>query len=278
MNYIVEIPFAIDILDAATYRCLPGYAPGFVDFTREQPTFGSVIYYLQQEQLGALGSIELHKIHAEVTALHVNGPPKPEDDEAILYVTQTKLAGKVDLFDRVNNLIESGAPAWLVALIIYELVPPEKAAQRSGDDGATMWYLALPRSESLPLFAQVHEVLGTARKALHDKRKEHHQLVLEAFDNRLRDDGFMTISQRLASRASNPPKSDRSKHSTSTGRLPPQPAKDASREEWFEYKRLMGRKFTHKVLAAALGLDDEYVRQLYAMWHAGIEDETSQNT
>src|SRR5262245_51633055 len=141
MNYIVEIPFAIDILDAATYRCLPGFAPGFIDYTREQPTFGSVIYHLRQEQLGALGSIELHKIHAEVTALHVNEPPVPADHEAILYVIHTRLAGKAELFDNVNSLIKSGAPDWLVGLVIYELVPPEKAAQRHEDDGATTWYL-----------------------------------------------------------------------------------------------------------------------------------------
>ena len=278
MNYIVEIPIAIDILDAATHRCLPGYAPGFVDFTREQLTFGSVIYHLRQWQLGALGSIELHKIHAEVTDLHVNGPPTPEDDEAVQYVARTRLAGKVELFEGVNNLIKSGAPAWLVALVIYEFVPPEKAAQRHGDDGATTWYLALPRNESRPLFARLHKILGEARKTLHDKRKEHHLLVLEAFDKRLHDDGFMTVAKRLAPHMSAAPKPSQLKQFPSAGRLPPQPAKDASREEWFAYKRAMGRKFTHKDLAAVLGLDDEYVRQLYAAWLAGIDDETSQNT
>lgn len=45
-----------------------------------------------------------------------------------------------------------------------------------------------------------------------------------------------------------------------------QPLDSASREEWFEYKRKKGRKFTHKQLSVKLSLAEGYVRQLYAQW------------
>lgn len=54
------------------------------------------------------------------------------------------------------------------------------------------------------------------------------------------------------------------------------PPKGASREEWFAYKQRMGRRFTHKDLAAELGLDADYVRQIYATWSAGIEAQDSE--
>jgi hypothetical protein len=54
------------------------------------------------------------------------------------------------------------------------------------------------------------------------------------------------------------------------------PTVGASREEWFAYKRQMGRKFTHKDLAAELSLAPAYVRQLYADWLATVEpDDTA---
>lgn len=198
MNYIVELHCPLDIFDAATYRCLPGFASGFIEFTREELTFGSVIYHLRQEQLGDMGSIELHKIHAEVTAVHVNAPPTPSDDESIRYVVQTRLAGKAELFEKTCNLIDAGTPAWLLALIVYELIPPEKAATR-GEANTLMWHLALPREDSLPLIIKTYDLLADARKVLQDKRKDHHRSVLQAFNNRLHNDGFMTIHQRLLS-------------------------------------------------------------------------------
>ncbi|MCB9008358.1 MAG: hypothetical protein H6656_13480 [Ardenticatenaceae bacterium] len=194
MGYIIEVPFPLDIFDAATNRCLPGYEHGVVDFKREQTTLGSVIYHLRQEQLGNLGSIEIHKIHPEITEVHFIDPPMPNDQEAIQYLAKTKLADKVNLFQEITKLIDSNAPISLVALVACELVQPEKVAQRNNKHGATDWYLALPKDEARPLIDSVNRALRDARNTFHAKRKEHYRLVLEAFENRLHDDGAWKLN------------------------------------------------------------------------------------
>jgi len=221
-----------------------------------------------------LGSIELNKIHAEVTAVHVSGPPEPEDNEALRYITETKLVENTELHSRIHELFRLGAPGWLIALVVYGLIPPEKAAQRHEEESKPTWYLALPSNESRPLIMRHHGLCRDARSALHAKRIEHHQLVLEAFNNRMRDDGFMTVSQRLAARIP----SDKPRQRSAPGTLPPRPGRGASCEEWFEYKRLMGRKFTHKELAGEISVTPGYARHLFAVWKSGIENEIAQNT
>jgi hypothetical protein len=60
---------------------------------------------------------------------------------------------------------------------------------------------------------------------------------------------------------------------------PARPNKNASREEWFAYKRACGKagtKFTHNDLAKELCLSPGHVRNLYATWAAG--EETLQDT
>lgn len=49
-----------------------------------------------------------------------------------------------------------------------------------------------------------------------------------------------------------------------------QPGPGSPREAWFEYKRQMGRAFTHNQLADALGLSPVYVRQIYSNWKKGV--------
>lgn len=77
MGGIWILPIQFDILDALVTECLPGYAPGFVDFTREEITGSSVVYRLWQAELGDLGEIRLRKISEKESELYIGDPPQP---------------------------------------------------------------------------------------------------------------------------------------------------------------------------------------------------------
>jgi len=57
MTERLEIPF--DVMDGLAATCIPGFAPGFMDFRREQVDPGRVIYHLLQDNLGELGTLEI---------------------------------------------------------------------------------------------------------------------------------------------------------------------------------------------------------------------------
>jgi len=73
--WLLKIPF--DVLDAAVYECLPGNVAGWVDFNRENLTYGSVIYKISQYQLGDLGTIILRKSNNTSSVLELSTPPRP---------------------------------------------------------------------------------------------------------------------------------------------------------------------------------------------------------
>ncbi|RLC83358.1 MAG: hypothetical protein DRI79_13980 [Chloroflexi bacterium] len=76
--FILErIPIPLDILDALVERYLPGLAPGWVEFDREEITGGSVLYRMRQENLGDLGTIKLLKTGLQESAMEVRRPPLP---------------------------------------------------------------------------------------------------------------------------------------------------------------------------------------------------------
>src|SRR6266540_6333108 len=56
---------------------------------------------------------------------------------------------------------------------------------------------------------------------------------------------------------------------------PHKPSKNASRDEWFEYKSncdRIGVRFSHKQLAAELGISPGHACNMYALWTAGRDD------
>jgi hypothetical protein len=65
-----DIPLPWDVLHAATIKCLPGYLPGYVDFTFELLSPGYSIFRLSQSELGALGIITLSKAGDRLSTLH----------------------------------------------------------------------------------------------------------------------------------------------------------------------------------------------------------------
>jgi hypothetical protein len=65
-----DIPLPWDVLHAATIKCLPGYLPGYVDFTFELLSPGYSVFRLSQSELGALGNITLSKAGDMLTTLH----------------------------------------------------------------------------------------------------------------------------------------------------------------------------------------------------------------
>lgn len=70
----VEIPIPIDIFDALVSRYLPGRAPGWVDFDREQITPVRFKYRLRQSELGEIGAVELYKTGNDESAMFVSPP------------------------------------------------------------------------------------------------------------------------------------------------------------------------------------------------------------
>ncbi len=66
----LDIPLPWDVLHAATIKCLPGYLPGYVDFTIELLSPGYSVFRLSQSELGALGTITLNKAGDRLTTLH----------------------------------------------------------------------------------------------------------------------------------------------------------------------------------------------------------------
>lgn len=73
----IELPLPFDILDALVMECLPGYAPGWVEFTREQITPATVVYSLRQDQLGDLGQITLRKVSKRSSEMSIVRPRRP---------------------------------------------------------------------------------------------------------------------------------------------------------------------------------------------------------
>ncbi len=73
----IEVPLSFDILDALVMECLPGYAPGMVEFTREQITPATVIFWLRQDELGDLGQMRLRKVSKRSSEMSIVRPPRP---------------------------------------------------------------------------------------------------------------------------------------------------------------------------------------------------------
>jgi len=98
--FILEgIPLPLDILDALVERYLPGFAPGWVGFGREEITGGSVLYRMRQEDLGDLGTIKLLKTGPQESAMDVKRPPHPLP-RALTQEEQDKLAAISDPKER----------------------------------------------------------------------------------------------------------------------------------------------------------------------------------
>ena len=75
----IEISVSLDLLDAATKRCLPN-SLGFLDFYREVDA-PHIVYRLRQDELGDLGEIRLSKLGNRVTLLEISSVPRPTDEE-----------------------------------------------------------------------------------------------------------------------------------------------------------------------------------------------------
>jgi hypothetical protein len=79
---IQDIRKSFDVLDAELIYALPGYVPGWVNFTREQIGPGYVVFTLSQDDLGDnLGRLTLRKLGPELTQLTTQGPGMVSDRE-----------------------------------------------------------------------------------------------------------------------------------------------------------------------------------------------------
>lgn len=82
MQFILELLIPFDILDARVHAALTECVRGYVslrgvDFTREQATLGSLVYRLQDYQLGDLGGVQLWKVGEKRSEMVVVDPPRP---------------------------------------------------------------------------------------------------------------------------------------------------------------------------------------------------------
>jgi hypothetical protein len=93
MNASFELPVPFDILDAATIDCLPGYAPGFVDFTREVITPALIVFKMRQRDLGELGTIDLRKLSDKVTQLFIPEARRPTEEDTLKVAEQQRISG-----------------------------------------------------------------------------------------------------------------------------------------------------------------------------------------
>lgn len=72
---IYEFPIEFEVLVAATEACLPGYAPGWINFESKRETPGSIVYRLWQDQLEDLGTVEVRKLRPVLSLVTFKGPP-----------------------------------------------------------------------------------------------------------------------------------------------------------------------------------------------------------
>jgi len=81
MGFLLVVDLEFDILDAAVYECLPGYASlGWVEFERRTLTPVSVEYDMflhKHGNLGDLGAIIVRKIGPQKSLLHFRDPERP---------------------------------------------------------------------------------------------------------------------------------------------------------------------------------------------------------
>lgn len=101
-----ELGTPFNQIDNAILECLKhGFAPGFVEYTREQQTNSYVIYHLKQEQLGDLGTIEITERNPTRVLLTVYQPSllstrdvTPQETAAInALAKEEQLAAQLDL-------------------------------------------------------------------------------------------------------------------------------------------------------------------------------------
>jgi DNA-binding CsgD family transcriptional regulator len=109
---IVVLPQPLDAVDAAIENCLQGYAPGWVEFKRNELTRGSLVYHLGHAGLGDLGSIKIRKLAESRTELSIDSlsptPPRdwiPEEKETVHAISdqEEKLRSIAGISTRING-------------------------------------------------------------------------------------------------------------------------------------------------------------------------------
>src|ERR1041384_7427267 len=105
VGMIILLPISFEILDAATERCLPGFAPGFINFKKdsEDSVPGSMtVRKLWQGDLGDMGTVSVEKLRIEESQIDFSGPKSASDDEAMDYakLLHPDMANKIKDFVR----------------------------------------------------------------------------------------------------------------------------------------------------------------------------------
>ena len=108
MAYLQEVPKPFHIMDGVLLRCLPGYAPGWVEFEREEVIPGvEVVYHLSQDELGDLGDVRISKADDQLTVLHFGDPPRVQVDADKLKETYAQLKHEHPNWDTARVTIEA---------------------------------------------------------------------------------------------------------------------------------------------------------------------------
>ena len=172
----IFVPMQLDVFDAATQDCLPGYAPGNVGYTRV--VSGSlIIYFLTYDQLGNLGELRLRKLSEKKTLLALNHVPYPTEEETLKYYSSLanhEWSKEAERLLKRKQALEFDPDLYIPIL-------REDDEKLHGQDGV---------GEILKITSKIREL----RKELLHKREVHRGMVIQAYFNRLNVDGIWRLN------------------------------------------------------------------------------------
>ena len=181
-----ELPIPYDVLVAHTEVCLAGYSPGFVEFAKEKETPGSTTYKLWQDELGELGIVRVAKLRDRLSEVIFNDPPRPTDNEGLLFYVERLLepVEKREAIGRqLKKSIEGGYSVLADAIRFLEDV--EVTLENSGDRLEFRWPSGMSKSAKWETRNLADQKIKEGRDTLYRKRKEHKELVRQAYFDRL---------------------------------------------------------------------------------------------